>query len=164
MVVSLLHLTLIFIFLSILLLVSTIYSKIWWWLKAFLIVISAFFFYSSYTTVESLLGRPTQQSLADESTLLLHISETPSNSNEGRILLLIKDKENYRLHQLPYSKELDKKLRDAMQQARKSGGIPKKIIIKLKNGARGNSTNNEYPEIYFDLNLKEIVLPEKDSQ
>ncbi|NJO61072.1 MAG: hypothetical protein HC836_23260 [Richelia sp. RM2_1_2] len=159
MELSLLHLSLMFIFITILLLLSVIHSKLWWGLKAFLIVISVFFYYSSYTSLSSMLGRPTTDEISDGSILILHIDEAPKGTDEGRIIILVKDEKDYKLHQIPYSVEMVKKLKKAMQQAQSSGGAPKSITIrKMRPGAseyKENDTN-----ITFET--KEATIPNKD--
>ena len=155
MEIELFHLAMIFVFLTVLLLITTIYSRIWWQLKAVLIVFSVFFYITSYTTVTSLLGRPTKQEIMDNAQIFMFLVEKPRNQSKGRIVLLVRDEKDFRLHEIPFSNKVARMLREKKRES-KAGGVPRRMIHKrAPTGNRRDDSNLVNP------NLKEYELPDK---
>ena len=153
MIFDLLHLVMIFIFLTVLLSITMIYSRIWWVLKAILIVIAVFFYTTSYTTLNSMLGRPTLQEVQDNARLLVSLIEKPTGFFPGRIVILVKDEVDFRLHEIPFIDEQAKQLRKAQRDSKEGGGVPKQMLLKKK---VDKTSKGE-----FSIRLVDPILPKK---
>ena len=156
MILDLLHIAMIFVFLTVLLLITMIYSKIWWQLKAVLIVFSVFFYLSTYETLSSMLGRPTLQPIQDNARILVYIIEKPRGNVGGRIIMLVKDSTDFRLHQLPFTNEIAKKLREAERGSRQGGGIPKQMIFSKEKPTGPRPSAGD-----FSITLQQPEPPDK---
>lgn len=157
MIIDLFHIVIVFVFLTILLLITIIYSKIWWQLKAVLIVFSVFFYLTTYQTMTSMLGRPTLQEMENDARILAYLAERPRGNFPGRIVMLVKDKTDFRLHQIPYDDKLINKLNEAQRESRKGGGVPKQMRVKRENDADKSSPGK------FNITIEQPHPPDKKS-
>lgn len=151
---SILQFSLIYVFLTVLLLIMIIYSRAPIFLKSIPIIVSIFFLIGSYITIDGLLGRPAKIMLPNEFFYVHHISEAPikAKNDPGRILVMLEDDIGYRLHEIPYSQEARKKLEGAKEQSR--GG---KFKVKMR-------TTDEEDEIQtspFSIMQNNIYEPHK---
>jgi len=151
----------IYVFLSILLLLMIIYSRAPYWLKAIPIVISIFFLIGSYNTIDGLLGRPAKLDLPSEFVYVYHVTEAPNPANDfpGRIIILLKDKFGFRLHEIPYAKPARKKLQQAKQGS--NGGRRKMKIKTQDKKKRKGKSYSEYSQPSTWKILNNIVNPPK---
>jgi len=124
--------SLMYVFLIILLLVMCIYSRAPFWIKIIPISCAIFFLVGSYLTINGLLGRPTTKQLPNEFKFIEYVVEAPikAKNDPGRIFVFLKDGNGYRLHELPYSRPMHKKLKELKKKKKGSRGQP--IDIKRK--------------------------------
>ncbi len=127
---SILHITMIYIFLVLLLLIVVIWSKLWWKWKAALMVSSLLFLLTSYYSLSNLLGYPSTI-MPPKNFLFIaaHIQPPDQQKNKkGTIYLWILDNEIHRLHEMDYSPLLHRKI--AKAQSLRNRGLMVKIHLK----------------------------------
>lgn len=137
-----------FMFLCILLLLGTIYSRIHWTIKSSLVVSSLLFCIFTYNAYENALGYPIKATPPSPFQLLWGITREPATSQHdpGAIYLWITDPKGRiepRSIELPFSKQN----RDVIAKAKKKIEAGEKVFMSMKAGDKkdlkgeGDGTN-----------------------
>lgn len=167
----LLELSIAYVFLTALLLLSLIYSRLHWLLKTGLLVLALGFFWVSYQGWKDTQGWPSETHLPDKFLLHFSVIEEPDEEigQEGNIYIWVTDLSERKLadepraYRLPYERDLHSKISEAM---RKSGNESLQIgelnaVKKLeKMSDKQNRIGQKYPGLEFKK-LPAPALPEK---
>lgn len=152
---SILILTILTVFVTSVLLLALIFSRLHWFIKAALIVMSLFLGAGSYYAYREARGWPVSMPLPEKFQLISALVNEPSNKQPGSIIvwLVTPSDPEPRAVRLPYSKPMHK----LVQQSRAKGekGQESHLARKSKGPVRpsGNPTQNgpEGEEFEFEL-------------
>lgn len=166
----LLELSIAYVFLTALVLLSLVYSRWHWSLKAGLILVALVFYWASYQGWKESQGWPTATQLPDKFLLHFTVIEEPDDEIglEGQIFIWLTDLSAHevaaepRAYRLPYEKILHSKLDAAMRESG-SGKLQIGQINPVEDMQQSEQTalmGHKYPGLKFDR-LPDPALPEK---
>lgn len=168
---TLLQLSLAYVFLTALLLLCLIFSRIHWWLKAGLIVLAVIFYGFSYQGWKESQGWPTAVDLPEKFLLHFSVIEEPDKEagTEGAIFIWLTDLKGQQLadspraYRLPYHQDTHNKLNEALRETRSGNlqlGFMETEDDPQINDLQANRTGQKYDGLEF-RKLPDPALPEK---
>lgn len=145
----LLELTLAYVFLTAIILLSLVYSRILWLLKCVLIIVALVFYWLSYQGWKETQGWPSETELPDRFLLHAAVIEEPEEveGKDGYIYMWLTNIEKHQLASEPRSFKLDY-----------DSGIHGKLEIALREMKNGNL---QLGEINSSAELKESAKKQK---
>jgi len=160
-----------YVFLTTLLLLVLIYSRLHHFLKLLLLIAAIGFYAISYEGWKKIEGWPARVMLPEKFLLHFVVIEEPDDElgSNGNIFMWLSDLYGDqpatmpRAYQLPYSREMHGKLDEAMQQQR-NGNLQLGILRPSSQSPESNVNNNKLGQHYLDLEFSKVpdpALPEK---
>lgn len=167
----LLILVIAYVFLTALLLLTLIYSRLQWLLKAGLITVAIVFYWFSYQGWKETQGWPSQTELPER--FLLHAAVVTEPDEDlglaGEINLWLSDlgdnqlAEQPRAYRLPYDRGLHSRVQEAQREMNNGNlqlGISRPSANREKEGSKKKRSGQLYPDLQFER-LPDPSLPEK---
>lgn len=159
--VSIYWITILFVFVIVLLCASTIYSRIHWSIKAILIILSFSMFITFYLGYINSLGWPIKTQLPEKFRLIASdiLPPIPDMNDKGAIYLWVLDQNSTepRSIELPYSKELHKKL----EEAKKKGEQGEEVYMETgpKDEQKKKGWMRPWSFYDFDITVPDFIPP-----
>jgi len=169
-----------FIMITAVLLFFLISSQIHVLIKVVIIPIVLWYGLALFFTPDNLRGWPTDQPIPNDSRVISLLINEPSVNSKGAIYLWVIDQEfkkvildprnafryhtsnTPRVYKLPYSKELHKRLIEALQKAKRTGGfITVKNLFGKDKGSKKDGSGEGIPNsgnLRFDVINPRIIL------
>lgn len=167
----LLQLSLAYVFLTALLLLCLICSRIFWGIKAGLILLAMGFYALSYSGWKESQGWPSEAQLPEKFLLHFAVIEEPDQEagTEGEMFIWLTDLKGQKMadepraYRLPYDQKTHRKLSDALQESR-SGNLQLGFMETEEdpqiNDQQAHRTGQKYEGLEF-RKLPDPALPEK---